>query len=67
MALLTFTLTRNILCCNFLTCRTIECGTSQHIPFVIWGIIMLVLFCIGLPLVALIMLAKYRQLPPANN
>jgi hypothetical protein len=38
-----------------------ECGTSQHTLNVLWAVAMLIVFCIGAPLLAFIMLWKFRR------
>jgi len=40
---------------------TQECWTSSHVPYVLWAVVMLVGFCIGAPLVALIALTRWRK------
>jgi len=39
----------------------VNCGTSTHQSFVIWAVVMLIVFCIGVPMLALLMLFKYRK------
>jgi len=48
------------------TAPEIECGTSQHTPYFIWGIVMLIVFCVGVPIFAAVMLVKYKKSSSPN-